>query len=90
MAQISADLCRELPAMGATHSTQIQIHVDPRGGTGPGPVAHHPAGGRRLDHRRRHGELAHVRPEKEARVSVHVPGVHQHSPFVNGTPDLRK
>jgi hypothetical protein len=90
MTQISADLCRELPTVGATHGTQVQIHVDSRGSAGPGPVARHTARGRRLDHRRRHGELAHARPEKKAGVSIHDPGVHQHSPLVNGTPDLFK
>lgn len=39
MTQISADLCRELPAMEVTDGSQIQIHVDARGGAGPGPVA---------------------------------------------------
>jgi hypothetical protein len=46
MSQISADLCRELLTMGATHGSQVQIHVDARGGACPGPVAHRSAGGR--------------------------------------------
>jgi hypothetical protein len=46
MTQISADVCRELPAMGSTHGSQVQIHVDARRGTGPGPVAHRSACGR--------------------------------------------
>lgn len=46
MTQISADLCRELPTMGATHGPQVQIHVNARGGAGPGPVANRSAGGR--------------------------------------------
>nr|CTQ90512.1 hypothetical protein [Kibdelosporangium sp. MJ126-NF4] len=46
MTQVGSDLRRELQTMGTTHGSQVQIHVDARGGAGPSPVAHRSAGSR--------------------------------------------
>ncbi|MBP2324784.1 hypothetical protein JOF56_005169 [Kibdelosporangium banguiense] len=90
MSQVSTDLCGKLPATCTPDSTQVQIHINPRGSTRPSPVAYGTAGGRGLDHRRRHGELTHTQPEKKAGIPIRSPGAHQHSPFADGTPDLHE
>lgn len=89
MSEIGADPPGEQMTLCARHFAQVQVHIDVRCRAGPRPVANSPARGGGFDHRRRHGELAHARPEKKAGILARGQGVrHQHSPVANGTPDL--
>lgn len=88
MAEIGPDPGREVVAMRARHGTQIEIDVDACGGARPRPVPGGAAGGRSLDHGRRHGELAHAQPEGKAGIPIRGPSEHQHSPCADGTPNL--
>jgi hypothetical protein len=71
--EIGPDPGRELRAMGTGQRPQIEININASCGTRSRPVTVGPAGGRRLDHRRRHGELAHAQPAGKTGFSVRVP-----------------
>ncbi len=88
MAQVGPEPGGEFRAVGARHGTRREIDVDARGGARPRPVADETAGGRRLDHGQRHGELSHARPEGEAGIPERGVGEHQHSPCADGSPNL--
>ena len=64
------------------------VDVETRRGTGTGPVADVPAGGRGLDHGGRHCVLPYAAPEGKAGIPVRDVWVHQHSPCADGTPIL--
>lgn len=88
MTKIGPDLGREFLAMGTCHGTKIEIDIDACGGARPRPVPDTTAGGRSLDHGRRHGELTHAQPEGKAGIPVRGLSEHQHSPCADGAPNL--
>lgn len=90
LAEIGPELGRDFATVDACHGARIEIDIDARGGARPRPVADVAAGGRSLDHGRRHGELTHARPEGESgKAGNPVRGLseHQHSPCVDGSPN---
>lgn len=86
MPEIGPDPGREVVAVRARHGTQIEIDIHACGGAGPGPVPDGTAGGRGLDHGRRHGVLAYAQPEGKAGIPIRGLSEHQHSPCADGTP----
>lgn len=85
--QIRTKASDEFSAMPVAHSTQIEINVDPSGGTSPRPVAGHTSCGGGLDHRQRYGVLAHALPHQQAGRNRGRGRCHQHSPCANDSPD---
>lgn len=88
MAEIGPDPGREVAAMSAGHGAQIEVDIDACGGACACPVPGMAAGGRSLDHGRRHGVGTHARPEGKAGIPVRDLSEHQHSPCADGTPNL--
>lgn len=90
-AQICTDTGGDIGAVAVAHGAQIEVYVDPGGGTGPRPVTGRTARGRGLDHGQWHGVLAYALPHQQVGGNLlREVMCHQHSPCADDSSDPKE